>query len=146
MKIERAQQRHLDAVTGLALRLWPEHDYTQLRQEMGEILSQPDAAFFLAFDGETPIGFAQCQLRHDYVEGTESSPVGYLEGIFVAQSYRRQGVARSLLRACEVWAGERGCSEFASDCELTNTESLLFHLKLGFLEANRIICFTKTLR
>ena len=145
MKIERAQQRHLDAVTGLALRLWPEHVYEELRQEMGEILSQPDAAFFLAFDGETPVGFAQCQLRRDYVEGTESSPVGYLEGIFVEETYRRQGVARALLAACENWAGERGCSEFASDCELSNAESLCFHLRVGFLEANRIICFTKKL-
>ena len=146
MKIEKAQQRHLDAVTNLALKLWPAHDYEELRQEMGETLSQPDAAFFLAFDGETPVGFAQCQLRRDYVEGTESSPVGYLEGIFVAEDYRRQGIARALLGACEGWAQERGCSEFASDCELTNTESLMFHLKLGFLEANRIICFTKKLQ
>ena len=99
MTIERAQQRHLDAVTNLALQLWPEHDFGQLRQEMGEILSQPDAAFFLACDGETPVGFAQCQLRRDYVEGTESSPVGYLEGIFVAEGYRHQGVARKLLAA-----------------------------------------------
>jgi aminoglycoside 6'-N-acetyltransferase I len=104
MKIEKAQQRHLDAVTNLALKLWPAHDYEELRQEMGETLSQPDAAFFLAFDGETPVGFAQCQLRRDYVEGTENSPVGYLEGIFVAEDYRRQGIARTLLRACENWA------------------------------------------
>jgi aminoglycoside 6'-N-acetyltransferase I len=68
-----------------------------------------------------------------------------LEGIFVAEDYRRQGIARALLRACENWSKEQGCTEFASDCELTNTESLLFHLKLGFLEANRIICFTKEL-
>ena len=146
MKIEKAQQRHLDAVTNLAMKLWPAHDYEELRQEMGETLSQPDAAFFLAFDGETPVGFAQCQLRRDYVEGTESSPVGYLEGIFVAEDYRRQGIARTLLRACENWSKKQGCTEFASDCELTNTESLMFHLKLGFLEANRIICFTKKLQ
>ena len=145
MKIERAQQRHLDAVTNLALQLWPEHDFGQLRQEMGEILSQPDAAFFLACDGETPVGFAQCQLRRDYVEGTESSPVGYLEGVFVAEEYRHQGVARKLLAACENWAKEQGCTEFASDCELSNAESLRFHLSVGFLEANRIICFTKKL-
>ena len=146
MKIEKAQQRHLNAITKLALQLWPAHDYEELRQEMGETLSQPDAAFFLAFDGETPVGFAQCQLRRDYVEGTENSPVGYLEGIFVAEDYRRQGIARALLRACENWSKEQACSEFASDCELTNTESLMFHLKLGFLEANRIICFTKKLQ
>ena len=136
----------MNAITKLALQLWPAHDYEELRQEMGETLSQPDAAFFLAFEGETPVGFAQCQLRRDYVEGTENSPVGYLEGIFVAKDYRRQGIARALLRACEGWAKEQGCTEFASDCELTNTESLLFHLKLGFLEANRIICFTKKLK
>ena len=136
----------MNAITKLALQLWPAHDYEELRQEMGETLYQPDAAFFLAFDGETPLGFAQCQLRRDYVEGTESSPVGYLEGIFVAEDYRRQGIARALLRACENWSKEQGCTEFASDCVLTNTESLMFHLKLGFLEANRIICFTKKLQ
>ena len=136
----------MDTVTNLALKLWPEHAFEELRQELGETLACPDAAFFLAFDGETPVGFAQCQLRRDYVEGTESTPVGYLEGIFVAKGYRRQGIARTLLRAGENWSKEQGCSEFASDCELTNTESLMFHLKLGFLEANRIICFTKKLQ
>ena len=143
--IEKAQQRHLDAVTGLALRLWPEHTYGELRQELEETLSDTGAAFFLAWDGETPIGFAQCQLRRDYVEGTESSPVGYLEGIFVAEEYRHQGVARKLLAACEAWSKEQGCREFASDCQLSNRESLRFHLGVGFREANRIICFTKKL-
>lgn len=32
-----------------------------------------------------------------------------------------------------------------SDCELDNEKSLRFHKKLGFQEANRIICFTKPL-
>ena len=104
-----------------------------------------EAAFFLAYAGETLIGFAQCQLRHDYVEGTESSPVGYLEGIYVAEEYRKQGVARELLSACESWAKAKGCTEFASDCELDNTQSLRFHLNVGYEEANRIICFTKKL-
>ena len=42
----------MNAITKLALQLWPAHDYEELRQEMGETLSQPDAAFFLAFDGD----------------------------------------------------------------------------------------------
>ena len=107
--------------------------------------ARPDAAFFLAYAEETAIGFAQCQLRHDYVEGADSSPVGYLEGIYVADGYRKQGVARELLCACESWAKAKGCAEFASDCELENTQSLQFHLNVGFEEANRIICFTKKL-
>ena len=39
----------------------------------------------------------------------------------------------------------KGCSEFASDCELDNEESLQLHRALGFEEANRIICFKKGL-
>ena len=91
------------------------------------------------------VGAAVCSLRHDYVESCESSPVGYLEGISVKEAYRRQGIAKSLLEECEQWAREKGCREFASDCELTNTDSLRFHLSIGFHEANRIICFSKKL-
>ena len=95
--------------------------------------------------GERPAGFAQCQLRYDYVEGTETSPVGYLEGVFVDPAYRKQGHGRALVAACEDWARKQGCREFASDCELSNTQSLAFHLASGFREAGRIICFTKPL-
>lgn len=35
--------------------------------------------------------------------------------------------------------------EFASDCELSNEDSLLFHRNIGFEEVNRIICFKKDL-
>ncbi|MDF2802567.1 MAG: aminoglycoside adenylyltransferase [Anaerocolumna sp.] len=51
-----------------------------------------------------------------------------------------------LCKACERWAKEKGCDEFASDCELENDSSLKFHLGLDFAEANRIICFTKKLK
>ena len=102
-------------------------------------------AVFMAWNDNTAIGFAQCGFRHDYVEGTETSPVGYLEGVFIEVDYRRQGIARELVRACQIFAKEQGCTEFASDCELDNEESLQFHLKMGFEEANRIICFTKKL-
>lgn len=40
---------------------------------------------------------------------------------------------------------DKGCAQFASDCELDNDLSRHFHLGTGFREANRIICFTKKL-
>ena len=132
-------------VAALAQQLWPHHEAAQLLEEFEPLLEDENAAVFLAFSDDMPVGFAQCQLRHDYVEGTASSPVGYLEGIFVAPAYQKQGIARALLASCEKWAKEQGCSEFASDCELSNTNSLRFHLSMGFEEANRIICFTKKL-
>lgn len=129
----------------LASQLWPHHTAEEMTEEMSQLLTMEDAAAFLAFEKETVVGFAQCGLRRDYVEGTGSSPVGYLEGVYVTQDCRNKGVAKALLAACEDWARERGCTEFASDCELDNTASLRFHLNVGFQEANRIICFTKKL-
>jgi aminoglycoside 6'-N-acetyltransferase I len=145
MDIRKAEIRDLAAISELACQLWPNHSVEAMQAEMAEILTKPDGAFYLALAGETAVGFAQCQLRRDYVEGTDGSPVGYLEGIYVAEGCRKQGIARELLKACENWAKEMGCVEFASDCELTNTESLKFHLNVGFAEANRIICFVKKL-
>ena len=141
--IYQAEIRDLAVVAELACRLWPDHTVEEMRSELADMIAKPDAVFFLAYADETAVGFAQCQLRYDYVEGTDSSPVGYLEGIYVAEGYRKQGVARELLSACESWAKEKGCSEFASDCELDNVQSLRFHLNVGFAEANRIICFAK---
>lgn len=143
--IRKATQEDLHTLAKLALQLWPEHTADELQKDLSEILAREDAAFFLKIEEGSAVGFAQCQLRRDYVEGTEYSPVGYLEGIYVAEVFRNRGVARELLTACEKWAKEKGCREFASDCELTNTQSLKFHLSVGFDEANRIICFTKRL-
>lgn len=143
--IRKAIPSDAATVAMLAQQLWPHNEAAQLQEEFDSLLADANTAVFLAFSDSAPAGFAQCQLRNDYVEGTSSSPVGYLEGIFVAPAYRTQGIARALLSSCENWARECGCSEFASDCELTNSDSLLFHLNVGFEEANRIICFTKKL-
>lgn len=128
----------------LAAMMWDD-SAEHLAAGMEQVISGGDGAVFLAVEDGKPVGFAQCQLRRDYVEGTDSSPVGYLEGIYVRDGYRRQGTAGELLRRCEDWAREQGCSEFASDCELGNDDSLRFHLSVGFQEANRVICFTKRL-
>ena len=143
--IRKAESKDLYTLSELACQLWPDHTVEEMRSEFADMIAKPDAAFFLAYADETAVGFAQCQLRYDYVEGTDSSPVGYLEGIYVAEEYRKYGIARELLSACEGWAKEKGCTEFASDCELENTQSLQFHLNVGFEEVNRIICFTKKL-
>ena len=144
MIIRKADPNDALKLARLSLKLWPEHIQEEMSGEFETLLSDDNTAIFLAVD-EATVGFAQCQLRYDYVEGTQSSPVGYLEGIFVEESFRNRGCARQLVAACESWAREKGCSEFASDCELDNRASLAFHLNLGFREANRIICFTKKL-
>ena len=143
--IKRADKEDANVLAALAIQLWPDNDPNGLKEEFLELLKNKNAACFLKYINNKPIAFAQCQLRHDYVEGTDSSPVGYLEGIFVAEEYRKKGYAAELLAECEKWAKTKGCTEFASDCEIDNTDSLRFHIAMGFEETNRIICFKKEL-
>ena len=141
--IKKAEKNDSRSLAEMAIKMWNNHDLDELESEFYETASNNDAACFIKFIEAKPAGFAQCQLRYDYVEGTQSSPVGYLEGIFIEPKFRHMGFAKELLNACESWAKEKGCSEFASDCELDNTDSFNFHIATGFEEANRIICFRK---
>ena len=143
--IKRAEVEDADVLAGLAIQMWTDHDPDGLAEEFRALLKNEDAACFLFYMEDRPIAFAQCQLRHDYVEGTDTSPVGYLEGLFVTEEYRKRGYAAELLAECEKWAKAKGCAEFASDCEFDNPDSLRFHIAMGFEEANRIICFKKEL-
>ena len=143
--VKKATKQDCGILAQLAVQMWDSHGAEELEAEFAGMLENEQAVFFLQYVDGLPVGFVQCGLRRDYVEGTESSPVGYLEGIFVREDYRSHGYAKALLSACEDWAKEMGCSEFASDCELDNDTSFRFHMAMGFEEANRIICFRKKL-
>lgn len=143
LSIKKAAAEDVEQVTALASALWPSNDRAELRAEMAELLTDPEAAIFLLSVQGEAAAFAQAGLRHDYVEGTSTSPVGYLEGIYVRPSLRRQGAAKRLTAACEAWARQMGCREMASDCSLDNSDSQAFHAGAGFTEAGRIVCFTK---
>lgn len=131
----------------LALRraLWPEGAEEAHRGEMAAFLAQPwRYGQFVAYGAHgAPLGFAEASIRSDYVNGTESSPVAFLEGIYVAPAARGQGVARTLVAAVERWATARGCGELASDALLDNPASHAMHLALGFHETERVVYFRK---
>lgn len=143
--IQKAEAKDINILVKLASLLWNNHTINELIEECSKIMSSPKAQFFIKYENDIPVGFAQCQLRYDYVEGSETSPVGYLEGIFVKSEYRNKGYAKELLAECELWAKDNGCREFASDCEINNKNSFQFHKAMNFIEVNRIICFIKKL-
>ena len=123
----------------LCVSLWPDNTVESFLDERARGGYQNEFLYFV--DGEAA-GFVSLSLRHDYVEGTKSSPVGYLEGIYVKPEYRKQGISRKMVEYAKKWSAEQGCAEFASDCRIENEESRKFHNKIGFREANTIVCFT----
>src|ERR1700722_20329703 len=126
--------------------LWPEMSEAENFQETKALAEGPKAFVRLALDGQgRPAGFAEATLRVDYVNGCVTSPVAFLEGIYVEPWARRQGVARVLVAAVETWAREKGCSELASDALLENADSHRMHAVLGFEETERVVYFRKEL-
>lgn len=135
----------LSQMENLLKQLWPSLTNQEARDELDHYINGENTNVFTRTIDGNCVGIALCSLRNDYVEGCESSPVGYLEGISIDKKYRMKGIAASLVLKCEEWAKSKGCKEFASDCELSNADSFLFHRNIGFEEINRIICFKKDL-
>ncbi|WP_296142815.1 aminoglycoside 6'-N-acetyltransferase [uncultured Anaerococcus sp.] len=141
--IRQASKEDAGILAKMAVKIWDNNSADDLVKEFCEMADDPNSICFIKYSDNLPVAFANASLRYDYVEGTESTPVGYLEGIFVEKGYRKQNIAKELVKTCESWAKDMGCKEFASDCELSNLDSYDFHLAIGFSEANRIICFKK---
>jgi aminoglycoside 6'-N-acetyltransferase I len=131
----------------LALALWP-YETAQDMQDLflKRIPSNKDKTILCRDDNSEVIAFIDLSIREEYVEGSSSSPVGYVEGIYVKPEYRKQGIARELLRLGEEWSRAHGCTEYASDTEIENVESQAFHLRAGFEEAHTIVHFIKRIR
>lgn len=136
----------LEDWTSLRLALWP--DYPTEELSAGAVAMLEDAgegvALLCRINGK-PAGFAEGSLRRDYVNGCETSPVTFLEGIYVVPAHRNKGVAEALVNAVADWGRGRGCIEFASDALLENVDSHAFHAAIGFTETERVVYFRKPL-
>ena len=146
MKIRPVKPEEFENWLSMRLALWPDTSTEQHRKEMKMVLAKSERhAVFVCEDKHNDlVGFAEVSLR-EWAEGCLSSPIGYLEGWYVAKSNRGQGIGRALLSASEDWARSRGCTEMASDTDFGNEESETAHKKLGFEIVGRVVAFRKDL-
>nr|WP_319942096.1 GNAT family N-acetyltransferase [Pseudomonas quasicaspiana] len=89
--------------------LWPDA-VADSDQDNQTILSAPERYLVLLFTDENgeAQGFVEASIRTDYVNGTHSSPVAFLEGLYVQPADRGQGIARQLVAGVQKWAEEMG--------------------------------------
>ena len=128
--------------------LWPHCSREEHLADMESFVADPGRYVqFVAYaEPRLPVGFIEASLRSDYVNGTDSSPVAFIEGIYVVPANRRQGIAAQLVESITEWAMSRGCRELASDVLLENRLSQVVHEALGFRETERVVYFCKALR
>jgi aminoglycoside 6'-N-acetyltransferase I len=146
--IETGGTKHLREWAALRAALWPASSAAEHRAELEGILVARDAgsvAFVAVTAWGAVVGFAEATLRHDHVNGCDTSPVAFLEGIYVRTDLRRHGIAQALCHAVEAWGRAAGCTEMGSDADLANVESHSFHIAVGFEERERVVFFRKPL-
>lgn len=128
--------------------LWPDTPADEHLEEMAACAGQPRrCGQFIARlpTDRRAVGFAEAALRTDYVNGTDSSPVAFLEGLYVSPEVRRQGISKALVAAVARWARAQGCTELASDTPLDNVTSQRVHERLGLAETERVVYFNMPL-
>lgn len=126
--------------------LWPETPDVRHQAQMDALVSLRSGIAVAVFEDKRGlVGLAEARLRVDYVNGCTTSPVAFLDGIFVEKGARRRGAGRLLVAAVADWARRSGCHELASDADLTNAVSHRMHEALGFEETERVVFFRKRL-
>ena len=145
LQIRIATSDDINAWSAQRALLWPTQSAAEHAVEAVQWMMDASTDALVAINpAGVMVGFVEVGLRN-YAEGCESSPVGYVEGWYVDESMRRQGVGRALIRAAEDWARSRGCTEIASDTEVENAGSQEAHERLGYERVETIVVYRRAL-
>jgi aminoglycoside 6'-N-acetyltransferase I len=143
--IRKANPKDIDQLIEMAVDLWPDYDREDLTNTFIELIASEKNNVLVYEHKSDFFGFIYLGIRTDYVEGSDFTPTGYVEGIYVKPAYRKTGIAARLLKAGEDWLKQSGCKQIGSDIYIDNNVSYDFHLHSGFKEAGRLITFIKNL-
>ena len=131
--------------------LWPEASIEEHCKELESVLrfhmygTLPMTILVSQGEIGALTGFIEVGLR-SHADGCDPvRPVGFVEGWFVHEASRKQGIGRALMRSAEAWARNQGCLEMASDTWIDDETSLRTHQALGFEVVDRCVHFRKQL-
>jgi aminoglycoside 6'-N-acetyltransferase I len=151
IKVRQAHLSDKDELAKMRELLWPESSMEEHRKELESTLRSlvngtlPMTILVSQDQGGALTGFIEVGLR-SHADGCDPArPVAFVEGWFVQEISRKQGIGRALMRSAEAWAREQGCLEMASDTWIDDERSLQSHQALGFEVVDRCVHFRKPL-
>jgi aminoglycoside 6'-N-acetyltransferase I len=150
-RIRPAEVSDRNNLARMRARLWPDSSLEEQLQEVDAALRSkpagtlPTAILLSASEDGTLTGFLEVGLRSHADGCNPEHPVGFVEGWFVEERFRKRGVGGELMRAAEAWARAQGCREMASDALIDNRDSQHAHEALGFEVVDRCVHFRKEL-
>jgi aminoglycoside 6'-N-acetyltransferase I len=151
IKVRQAHRSDKNELAKLRVLLWPEASIEEHSQELEPVLrfrmhgTLPMTILVSQDDGGVLTEFIEIGLR-SHADGCDPArPVGFVEGWFVHEASRKQGIGGALMRSAETWARNQGSREMASDTWIDDETSLRSHQALGFEVVDRCIHFRKSL-
>jgi aminoglycoside 6'-N-acetyltransferase I len=152
IKVKQADLSDTDELAKMRETLWPESSLEEHRKELESFLRSGmngtlPMTILVSQDDESKAltGFIEVGLR-SHADGCDPArPVGFVEGWFVHEASRKQGIGSALMRSAEAWARKQGCVEMASDTWIDEERSISAHQALGFEVVDRCVHFRKAL-
>lgn len=153
MKIRPAKVSDRDQLAHLCEALWPSSSAAEHARELSlilegnaaQVLTMPIEIFVADESDGTLVGFVEVDLRSHADGCNPSQPVGYIEGWYVVEDQRHQGIGKKLLEKAEDWARSHRCAEIASDAVIKNEVSQRAHEALGYEVVDRCVHYRKWL-
>lgn len=151
IRIRLSQPSDHDQLVPLLVALWPSSAAEEHARELTAILqgkaplTMPLIILVAETSDGTLVGFLEVDLRSHADGCNPAQPVGYVEGWYVAENHRHQGIGKKLLAAAEDWARTHGCVEMASDTWIDNALSQRVHEALGYEVVDRCVHYRKAL-
>jgi aminoglycoside 6'-N-acetyltransferase I len=151
VSIRVARQGDEDEIARQCVQLWPDGSFAEHRGEIKDLIESGmngtlPGTILVATDADERLGgFIEVGLR-SHADGCDvARPVGFVEGWFVREEMRGQGIGKQLMKAAEAWSRAQGCREIASDALVDNLASQQAHSALGFETVDRCVHFHKSL-
>jgi len=96
-----------------------------------ENLRRSDYVLLVAESGSETIGFVDLWIIEDFVHG---SKLGYIQNLYVTPTYRRRGIATSLLTELIKLSRERKVCEIHVVTEPNNVAAVRLYKRCGFIK------------
>ncbi|NJO77325.1 MAG: GNAT family N-acetyltransferase [Cyanobacteria bacterium RM1_2_2] len=133
MEVFQAHSEHLEAVSKLfdQYRIFykASSDLKAAREFIQERLHKGDSVLFVASDDGHIMGFTQL---YPSFSSVSMKPVWILNDLFVEQAYRKQGVAKLLMRAAENLARETEAVRIILATQISNTTAQSLYESRGY--------------
>ena len=145
MKFSKIKLEDFPAWKQMRIELYSALDNDYHNEEM-ETINSSDQWYcrLIKNDADEVMGIIEISYRN-IVDGCISSPVPYIEGLYLYPQYRRNGYGTEILKMIVTWCKKQGYTELATDAQIINTKAHKFYLSSGFEETDRVVEFRMVL-